>query len=82
MDITLTGTSAWGIEPNNPVDKHAVAVSIFYFLRADPYGKFDITVTGKAVKLGDGDGMQVPCILRLSGKKFMVEILKQQTSIK
>ena len=52
--------------------------SIFHFLRADPYGKCNITVTGKAVNLGDGDGMQVPCILHLSGQKSMVEILKQQ----
>ena len=33
------------------------AKTIFYFLRADPYGKCNITVTGKAVNLGDGDGM-------------------------
>ena len=52
--------------------------SIFYFLRADPYGKCNITVTGKAVNLGDSDGIQVPCILHLSGQKSMVEILKQQ----
>ena len=50
---------------------------IFYFLRADPYGKCDKTVSGKAVNLGDGDGMQVPCILHLSGQKSMMEILKQ-----
>ena len=54
------------------------AKTIFYFLRADPYGKCNITVTGKAVNLGDGDGMQVPCILHLSGQKSMVKILKQQ----
>ena len=68
------------IEPHNPVDKYAVAVkkdekvvgengkftkTIFYFLCADPYGKCKITVTGKAVNLGDGDGMQVHCILHL-----------------
>ena len=29
--------------------------TIFYFLRADPYGKCNITVTGKAVNLGDGE---------------------------
>ena len=57
------------------------AKTIFYFLRADPYGKCNITVTGKAVNLGDGDGMQVPCILHLSGQKSMVEILKQQEKI-
>ena len=38
------------------------AKTIFYFLRADPYAKCNITVVGKAVNLGDGDGMQVPCI--------------------
>ena len=52
--------------------------TIFYFLRADPYAKCNITVVGKAVNFGDGNGMQVPCILHLSGQKSMVEILKQQ----
>ena len=76
------------IEPDNPVDKYAVAVkkdkkvvghlplrengkfakTIFYFLRADPYGKCDITVTGKAVNLGEGDGMQVPLYYTYQGK--------------
>ena len=55
-----------------------LAKTLFGFLRADPYGKCNTTVTGKAVNLGDGDGMQVPCILHLSGQKSMVEILKQQ----
>ena len=41
------------------------AKTILYFLRAEPYGKCNITVTGKAVNLGYGDGMQVPCILHL-----------------
>ena len=45
------------------------AKTIFYFLRADPYGKCNITLTAKAVNLGDGDGMQVSCILHLSGQK-------------
>ena len=54
------------------------AKTIFYFLLADTYGKCNITVTRKTVSLGDGDVMQVPCILHLSGQKSMVEILKQQ----
>ena len=54
------------------------AKTIFYFLRADPYAKCNITVVAKAVNLGDGDAMQVPCILHLLGQKSMVEILKQQ----
>ena len=54
------------------------AKTIFCILGADPYRKYNITVTGKAVNLADGDRMQVPCILHLSGQKFVVEILKQQ----
>ena len=58
------------------------AKTFFYFLRADSYGKCDVIVAGKAVNLRDDDGIQAPCVLRLSGQKSMVEILKQQTSIK
>ena len=54
------------------------AKRIVYFLRADPYAKCNRTVVRKAVNLSDGDGMEVPCILHLSGQKSMVEILKQQ----
>ena len=86
------------MEPQNPVDKYAVAVkkggiivghlplgkngkfakTIFYFLRADKFGRCDISVTGSAVNLKDGDGMQVPCVLRLSGQKNIVDILMKQ----
>ena len=67
------------------------AKRIFHFFRGD------ITVTGKAVNLADDDddddgddddddddddGIKVPCVLRFSGQKSMVEILKQQTGIK
>ena len=65
------------------------AKRIFHFLRGD------ITLTGKAVNLADDDdddddgdddddddGIKVPCVLRFSGQKSMVEILKQQTGIK
>ena len=38
-----------------------------YVVRADPYGKCNITVTGKAVNVGDVNGMQVPCVLHLPG---------------
>ena len=54
------------------------AKTTFYFLRADPYAKCIITVVGEALNQGDGDGMQVPCILHLSGQTSMVEILKLQ----
>ena len=54
------------------------AKTVFYFLRADPYGKCNITVTGKAVNLGDGDGMQGPCFLHLSGQNNMVIFVKNE----
>ena len=61
-----------------PLGENGKFTIIFYFLRADPCAKCYITVVGKAVNLGDGDGTQVPRILHLSGQKSMVEILKQQ----
>jgi len=54
------------------------AKTIFYFLRADSYGKCNVIITGKAVNLGDGDGMQVPCLLKISGTKTLLEILKRE----
>ena len=54
------------------------AKTIFYFLRADCYGKCNVIITGKAVNLGDGDGMQVPCLLKISGTKTLLEILKRE----
>lgn len=39
------------------------AKTIFYFLRADLCGKWNITVTSQAVNVGDGDRIQLPCIV-------------------
>ena len=39
------------------------AKMVFYFLRADKYAEFKVTITGKEVNLRDGEGMQVPCLL-------------------
>ena len=47
---------------------------IFYFLRADRYAECKIIITGKEVNLGDGEGMQVPCLLKISGRKNMLRI--------
>ena len=41
--------------------------TIFYFLRSDAYSSAWAKVTGKRCNLGDGEGMQVPCKLNLSG---------------
>ena len=52
------------------------AKTIFYFLRADIYSS--CTVIGKAINLGDGEGMQVPCQLKFTGQEKYVEILQKE----
>ena len=42
------------------------AQTISYFLRADPCSSCRVIIKGKAVNLGDGEGMQVPCKLMIS----------------
>ena len=51
------------------------AKMIFYFLRADQDTECKVAIIGKEVNLGEGDGMQVPCKLKISGPRKMVEIL-------
>ena len=64
------------IERHLPLGKNVkFAKMIFYFLRADQYAECKVVITGKDVNLGDGDGMQVPCKLKISGPRKMVEIL-------
>ena len=45
---------------------------VFYFLRADEYGSRNVLIKGKPVNLGNGDGMQVSCILNFVGRKKFV----------
>ena len=47
---------------------------IFYFLSADRYAECKVIITGK-VNLGDGEGMQVPCLLKISVRKIMLQTL-------
>ena len=46
---------------------------IFYFLSADRYAECKVIITGKEVNLGDGEGMQVPYLLRISETKNMLQ---------
>ena len=55
--------------------------TIFYFLRADEFSESKVIVTGKSVNCGDGDGMQVPCLLKVHGQKILIGILKQQLDV-
>ena len=48
---------------------------IFYFLRADRYAECKVIITGKEVNLGDGDWLQAPCLLEISGMKNMLQML-------
>ena len=48
---------------------------IFYFLRAERYAECKAIRTGKDVNLIDGEGMQVPCLLKISGTENMLQIL-------
>ena len=52
--------------------------TIFYLLRADEWNECKVIVTGKPVNRGDGDGMQVPYLLKFHGEKSLIGMLKQQ----
>ena len=54
------------------------AKTLFYFLRSDPYSKCHAKVTWKRCNLGDGDGLQVPCILDISGQGEFTSILQKE----
>ena len=54
------------------------AKTIFYFLRSDAYSSAWAKVTGKRCNLGDGEGMQVPCKLNLSGQLKFVSLLRKE----
>lgn len=55
------------------------AKTIFYFLETDQHSSCSVaTKADKAVNFGDGEGMQIPCKLRLSGQEKFVNILKNE----
>ena len=52
------------------------AKTVSYFLRASNENCCRVEVTGKRVNLGDGEGLQIPCILHFSGEAKFVSKLK------
>ena len=54
------------------------AKKIFYYLRSDAYSSAWSKVTGKRCNRGDGEGMQVPCKLSLSGQLKFVSLLHKE----
>ena len=41
--------------------------TVFYFLRPNPMNTVSITVTGKRIKFGDGQGLQIRCTILFKG---------------
>ena len=58
------------------------AKTIFYFLRADKYSICEVEITGKPANLGNGEGMQVPCKLKLTGRSKFVNVLQNSVKTK
>ena len=52
------------------------AKTVSYFLSASNENCCRVEVTGKRVHLGDGEGLQIPCILHFSGEAKFVSKLK------
>ena len=55
------------------------AKTIFYFLRSGSHSSVRKKVTGKRRNLGDGEGMQVPSKLSLSGQPKFVSLLRKES---
>ena len=57
------------------------AKTIFYYLRNHPQANCTAKVTGKRFNLGDGQGLQVPCIFQFTGKRKFIALLKEQFNL-
>ena len=55
--------------------------TIFYFLRSDESSGCKVIVTGKQVNHRDGDGIQVPFLLKFHREKSLIGILKKQLDL-
>ena len=58
--------------------QYKICKSKVFFFAADLYWKRKIIVTGKLLTFGDVDGILVSCLLKVSGQRHKIEILKQQ----
>ena len=57
------------------------AKTIFYYSRSHPQANCTAKVTGKRFNLGDGKGLQVPCILQFTGERKFISVLKEQLNL-
>ena len=53
------------------------AQTVFYFLQANPLNTANITVTGKRLYFGDGQGLYIPCTILV----LYTEILKAYSKV-
>ena len=59
-------------------DSGKFAKTIFYFIRSDVYSQRYVEINGKRCNLGDGEGLQVPCKICITGQKHYLDILKRE----
>ena len=57
------------------------AKTVCYFLRANLMNIISITVTGKRVNVGDGQGLQIPCTIFFKGEEKYIAVLKEQLNL-
>ena len=57
------------------------AKTISYYLRSHNQANCTAKVSGKRFNNGDGEGLQVPCLLKFTGEKNFICILKDQLNI-
>ena len=60
--------------PNEKSGRYAN--TIFYFLRSDLLNICNVKITGKAVSLGDSNGMRIPWLLQINAICKMMKILQ------
>ena len=63
-----------GYLPNEKSGRYAN--TIFYFLRSDLLNICNVKITGKAVNLGDSNGMRIPWLLQINAICKMMKILQ------
>ena len=52
------------------------AKTIFFFLKGDPHWKAKTITFGRICNLGDGEGLQFPCKLKLAGHQKFIDLLQ------
>ena len=54
------------------------AKTIFFFLKGNPYSKAKTVTSGCRCSLGDGEGLQVPCKLKLVALRKFIDLMQDE----